>query len=219
MSIEWLLTCFYIASGLFFLYSIKIIYSLFNLSWRLPYNIVKLLFSIVLSSLLFVFAQQLSGFISLDSKTPLAEADIYFIDEQKYRITLSRPDLLNLEYSFEIHGDMWQVDLRVISWHPFLAFLGLDTLYRFERVSGRYASLSDELKSPRSIYGLNEEHLTDPLWAYLNSFSGGVLFRAYYGASVYAPLLDSAKYGIYLTNTGVEVMPINVEAKRALKRW
>src|SRR5690606_16763193 len=48
------------------------------------------------------------------------------------------------ERYYEIRGDEWQVDARVLKWRPLGTLIGLDTLYRLERISGRYGDVGSE---------------------------------------------------------------------------
>ena len=51
-------------------------------------------------------------------------------------------------------GDEWQLDARVINWKPPATLLGLEPIYRLERLSGRYPDLVDERTAPRSVHAL-----------------------------------------------------------------
>src|SRR2546422_10471310 len=40
---------------------------------------------------------------------------------------------------FEVRGDEWQIDARVLKWRGLATLAGFDTVYRLDRLSGRYA--------------------------------------------------------------------------------
>src|SRR3990170_7003901 len=55
---------------------------------------------------------------------------------------------------FELRGDEWQIDARVLKWRAIGNLLGLDTLYRLERLSGRYGDVASERSAPRTVHEL-----------------------------------------------------------------
>ncbi|MFT6907065.1 MAG: hypothetical protein ACJAS1_003739 [Oleiphilaceae bacterium] len=217
--IEWLVACLYTLSGLLFLLSVRFLFSLVILSWWLPFKLLKLLIYVSLSTFIFISANQISSFYISDVGTRIAEIDIRYQNKQNYVVTLITPGQPTNKYKFEISGDDWQLDLKLITWHSLLAKVGIDTLYRLERIGGRYHTIDNELNAKRSIYQLNEDKISDQLWAYISSFSEGLIFRASYGSGLYGPMSDKAKYGVFLTATGAEVLPLNDSAKKALNEW
>src|SRR5688572_6602699 len=58
--------------------------------------------------------------------------------------------------SFEVHGDEWQIDARLLKWRPIATIAGFDTVYRLERLSGRYTDLAKEQSARRTVHGLAE---------------------------------------------------------------
>jgi hypothetical protein len=217
--IEWLVACLYTLSGLLFFVSVRFLFSIVILSLWLPFKLLKLLIYLSLSILLFISANQISSFYISDIGTRIAEIDIRYENKQNYVVTLTKPGLPSNQYKFEISGDDWQLDLKLITWHSLLSRVGLDTLYRLERIGGRYQTIDNELNAKRSIYQLNENKISDQLWEYIFSSSEGLIFRANYGSGLYGPMSDKAKYGVFLTATGAEVLPLNDSAKKALNEW
>lgn len=121
--------------------------------------------------------------------------------------------------SFEIRGDEWQIDARVLKWKGLGTLLGLDTLYRFERLSGRYADTGQEKSAPRSVYPLAAETSFD-LWSLLKEHQRWLpLADALYGSATYAPMADGAQFSINVSTTGLLVRPLNEPAKKALGGW
>src|SRR6185436_1706936 len=51
---------------------------------------------------------------------------------------------------FQVRGDEWQIDARVLKWRALGTVLGFDTVYRLERLSGRYGDVQSERSSPRT---------------------------------------------------------------------
>ena len=51
---------------------------------------------------------------------------------------------------FEVLGDEWQIDARVLKWRALGTLLGFDTVYRLERLSGRYGDVQPSAARPRT---------------------------------------------------------------------
>ena len=190
-----------------------------HLSWKTPFKASKICFYALLSMLSFLVTYELSKFYTADLKQPILEIKIKKLDHQHYQIDLTSPIKDSITSAYQIYGDMWQVDMKILAWKSIVAYLGIEALYNLERLNGRYGKLDDELNKPRSIVTLNAEKATDVAWPYLLTFLEATLVRSYYGASVYAPMANRANFAIYLTDTGIELMPVNKEAKQALKNW
>jgi hypothetical protein len=121
--------------------------------------------------------------------------------------------------SFEIRGDEWQIDARVLKWKGMGTLLGLDTLYRFERVSGRYADTAQEKSALRTVHALSTEAGFD-LWALLKEQQRWLpLADALYGSAAYAPMADGAQYSVNVSTTGLLIRPLNETAKKSLGSW
>src|SRR5690625_5714508 len=69
--------------------------------------------------------------------------------------TLFRSSSDGTEQEFDLRGDQWQLDARIIKWQGFVAAMGVKPGYRLDRISGRYYTLEDE-RSARS-----EEHTSE----------------------------------------------------------
>ena len=120
---------------------------------------------------------------------------------------------------FEIRGDEWQIDARVLKWKGLATTLGLDTVYRFERVAGRYADTAQEKTAPRTVHGLSTGTAFD-LWTLLKDQQRWLpLADALYGSAAYAPMGDGAQYAVNVSTTGLLLRPLNDAAKKALGGW
>lgn len=121
--------------------------------------------------------------------------------------------------SYALNGDQWQVDARIIRWHPQLAAFGLKPLYRFERLSGRYLSIADERENPRSVYQLNVSASPWAWWAGAQQFSRLPLIHSLFGGSVYLPMADNAVYTLSIASSGIVATPANQQARNAIGTW
>lgn len=136
---------------------------------------------------------------------------------QEYVATLNRAD--NLPLRFSIHGDECQLDARILKWKGFGTLLGLDTLYRLEKISGRYRSSADEAGKARSLYTLSENPGIK-FWDMVNRFNQWVPWvDAIYGNAVYVPMAGDAEFTVSVTASGLIARPTNRTAEQAIKRW
>lgn len=118
-----------------------------------------------------------------------------------------------------LRGDEWQLDARVINWKPPATLLGLDPIYRLERLSGRYSDVSDARTGERSVYALSDMPNLD-FWRLARTFP--VLLPgvdAYYGTATYLPMADGARFEVSLTRTALIARPMNEAARRAVGDW
>lgn len=207
----------YCLSGLLFLLSLSSLVKLFRRSWRLPLRILQFPVYLFLSLALFLSAQQLKSYFVVSSDAVIVEVTVHMLHTEKYALSLTLEDQNHSRY--EVYGDEWQLDCRVLTWHPLVAAFGLDPLFRMERLSGRYQSIESEYTKIRSMYDLRAETFSDSVWQYLIQHLDGSLIRAYFGAALYAPMADGAKYGVYLSDSGLELKPHNDKAVAALRSW
>ncbi len=140
------------------------------------------------------------------------------LDEQTYIARLKRPG--GAEQEFELHGDQWQVDVRILNWTRALRNLGLKPVYRLERLSGRFLVLEQELKLQPRSYSL-ARNLTGPDGADLVRRVHDALpwFNAEASTAAYMPMTADAEYSLQLTAIGLTAQAQNAAAKQALAVW
>jgi hypothetical protein len=120
---------------------------------------------------------------------------------------------------FNIRGDEWQMDARILKWRGIALLMGLDTVYRLDRISGRYSNIIQELTAVRTVYSLSEDRGID-LWALAQRHSRWIpLADAVYGSATYLPMADGAQYQIAVSVTGLLARPGNEVAKKAIRKW
>ena len=120
---------------------------------------------------------------------------------------------------FLLSGDEWQIDARIVSWHPPVTILGLDPIFRLDRLSGRYANVDEERDKPRTVHALSEEPFLD-VWNVAQQAPAllpGV--DAYYGTATYVPMTDGARYEVSLSRDALIARPANAAAQEALGQW
>jgi hypothetical protein len=120
---------------------------------------------------------------------------------------------------FELRGDEWQIDARVLKWRAVGNLLGFDTVYRLERLSGRYGDITQERSSPRTVYTLAEDPGLD-FWSVLRRYHNYVpLADALYGSAAYVPMAEGAEYAVSVSTSGLVVRPGNDAARKAVGGW
>ena len=120
---------------------------------------------------------------------------------------------------FELRGDEWQVDARVLKWRAMGNLMGFDTLYRLERLSGRYGDVVLERTAPRTVHALSAETTLD-VWSLLNGHHQYVPFAdALYGSAVYVPMAEGAEYAVTVSTSGLVVRPTNDAARKSVGGW
>jgi len=121
--------------------------------------------------------------------------------------------------SFELHGDEWQIDARLLKWRPVATIVGFDTVYRLERLSGRYTDLAQERAAKRTVHGLAESAPVD-FWALLRRAHEYLpLADALYGSAAFVPMAEGAEYVVTVSGSGLVVRPANDAARKAVGAW
>ena len=124
-----------------------------------------------------------------------------------------------LDRMFSMRGDEWQLDARVLTWKPPATILGLDPVYRLERLSGRYTNIDRERSEPRTVYSLANERPLD-IWSFAREyprFTPGV--DAFYGTATYLPIADGARFQVTLSRDALIARPANEAAREAVGDW
>jgi hypothetical protein len=120
---------------------------------------------------------------------------------------------------FDLRGDEWQVDARVLKWSAMGTIAGFDTVYRLERLSGRYADVPSEKTAARTVYALAPQEDFD-VWPAIRRFQPWLPFAdALYGSAAYVPLAENATYAVSVSTSGLVVRPANDAARKALGNW
>ncbi len=148
----------------------------------------------------------------------LATVSFKKLASQRYNAVLVDAD--GREQRFELYGDQWQLDARLVKWSGAMAGFGIKPAYRLDRISGRYFSLEDERSARRSVYPLVESRYGIDLWAWLHQANRELPWiDAVYGNATFVPMEDGALYEVTLSHTGLLARPLNDPAKQAVSRW
>ncbi|HLU13344.1 MAG TPA: hypothetical protein VKZ64_05235 [Arenimonas sp.] len=134
----------------------------------------------------------------LHEDVPVAELSLRQLGTQWYIGRLQVGDDAGRE--FELRGDEWQLDARVLRWKLPGQLAGLRPVYRLERLSGRYGDPKQELAGQRSVHDLREGW---EAWEIRQRALAALpVADARWGSSAYLPMLDGATFRIFLSPTG-----------------
>jgi hypothetical protein len=192
------------------------LFLLFRRGWFLIWLKASFAMSLLASAVAACIALfDILSYQQLMEEVPIATVSIFEKQDQHFDLTLATVD--GVEQRFDIYGDQWQLDVRLLTWVGPLAALGKKPLYRLDRISGRYVSLEQARNARQSLYQLAPEGGID-LWQILQQVPMGI--DANYGSAVYMPMENGAVYAIHLTAKGMNVRPVNAIAKSLLqKEW
>jgi len=179
----------------------------------------------LLLGLLFFTAFALVAAVALDLRTylrltyerPVATLAFSALGPQDFRVTLT--DDAGQVTTAELRGDDWQLDARVLKWKGFATLIGLDPMYRLERLEGRYRDAGQERREMHSVAALGPEARFDA-WSLAQQHAGWLPWvDAGYGSATYLPMADGAQYVVSLSTTGLLARPSNAAAQAAAAHW
>jgi len=172
---------------------------------------------IILIFFSFLTIRELLGYTAQHSGVRVAEINIQQLGKQYFQLTLSPAELESK--NFIVHGDMWQLDARIFVWSDFLVSLGIEPIYKFDRLSGRYQTIDDEKTKERSVYSLSNASNFMDLWSLMKRMPWFPGIKAHYGSGTFVPLVDGAQFSVYLRQDGLIAKPENDPANNAIKNW
>jgi hypothetical protein len=150
--------------------------------------------------LLAVIAGSIFHYQRLASDEPVARIGLRELGPSHFVAELETAD--GRQRRFELLGDQWQLDARLLRWRLPALLAGAPNLYRLERLSGRYSDAQQEREAPRSVHELGADAFPD-LWTLRQQFPQWLTFvDADYGSGAYMPMLDGAHYELSLGPRG-----------------
>ncbi len=173
---------------------------------------------ICLSALVFAVALNLQTYYRLTYEKPVVALSFRQLAPAEFEVTLTYLENQQQE-RYRLQGDEWQLDARMLRWHPPLQIMGLNSLFRLERLSGRYADIEQERTAPRTAYALGQQQGLD-IWSIAREYELWLQWMdAYYGSATYLPMQDGAKYEVSVNQYGLMARPINPAAEEAINIW
>lgn len=166
-----------------------------------------------LGTILLVFALLLASnlytYYRLTDEAPIAELQFRELAPLRFEASLAYGDFCT-ERRYVLHGNQWRLDAQFLKWRPWANLLGLDALYRIERLGGRYADSGQENSEPHLVYALHDEQVPD-LPALLARFDSRISpVDTLYGSSVYDTMEPGQLYRVYRGQSGLLVRKVPV---------
>ncbi|MBI3091830.1 MAG: cation/multidrug efflux pump [Candidatus Tectomicrobia bacterium] len=146
-------------------------------------------------------------------------ADLSFtaLGPQFYQARLT--DAAGFATFFELHGDEWQLDARILKWRGLVNLVGIHTLYRLERLSGRYRDAAQAAATLPSVQPL-ARHAGLDAWRLAQRFSGWLPWvDADYGSATYMPMADGARYAVLVSTSGLIARPRDAATRKVVEGW
>jgi len=172
---------------------------------------------LALAALVVAIALNLYSYQILIQEQPVAKLRFESLGPQYFRVYLL-PTAGDSQV-FELRGDQWQIDARVLKWTGWANLLGMKTTYRLERLSGRYRDVQQERAGIRTVFPLNNDKGID-LWAAVRKSERKLPWLdAVYGSAAYMPMVDRAQYQVSISNSGLVVRADNAVAQQAIDAW
>jgi len=176
---------------------------------RLGAGVVSFILALALlagGALCAVVAVGLQGYRALTREDLAATVHTMPIGPQSFEARIVLPD--GSEANYQLAGDQFAVEARILKWHPWANLLGLHTAYELDRVTGRYVDLEDERQRPRTVFPLSPAHRVD-LFAWRARLPGlAPLVDAEYGSSTFTRGDRAAAYEVRVSTTGLLVREV-----------
>lgn len=173
---------------------------------------------LVLALMFALVALDLLSYRQMAREETVATLSLKQLGQQRFEATLVHDN--GHEERFELRGDQWQLDARIIKWRGFLGGLGIKPGFRLDRLSGRYYTLNEERRAERTVYSLERRDWGPDLWAMVNQNPDWFpVVDARYGSATFVPMADNALFEVRLSATGLLARPLNEPARRALSVW
>lgn len=156
-------------------------------------------------------------FHRLTSEEPVATLTLRELGPQRFAARLETAD--GRHRTFELLGDQWQLDARLLRWRLPALLAGAPNLYRLERLGGRYQDIQQEREAERSLHDLAGNAFPD-LWTLKRQFPQWLGFvDAEFGSAAYLPLIDGARYHVTLgPRGGLVARPADPDTEQLLRQ-
>lgn len=150
-------------------------------------------------------------FHRLTDESPIAELRFVGSGPGEYQATIAYGDFCTPE-RYTLHGDQWRLDAMFLKWRAWANLLGMDSMYRIERLGGRYRELGEENAAMPHAHALHDESVID-LAGILADYEGPFSpVDTLYGSSVYAAMDPAFVYQVYRGQSGLLVRKVPAAA-------
>lgn len=171
-------------------------------------HLIRRFFGLVLALLALavgLLAFSIQRYLQLFQDRPVAALELVREAPQQFRARLTlvgEGGAVDSVREFTLRGDAWMLDARVLRWQLPAALAGVPSLYRLERLSGRYDDIAQEREGERTVYDVQSDVPLD-LFSLKQQFSRWLPFvDARYGSATWMPMLDGARYFVLFNDRG-----------------
>lgn len=173
---------------------------------------------LALAVLIALAGWDLRSYQQVNVSKPITTLAFNRIEDKHFAVSMV--DQAGNEQRFDLTGEMWQLDVRLLRWTGVMAQLDFKPGYRPARLSGRYLSLEDEQKLQRSVIELSDDKSLFDVWAWLRRVNRQFsLLEAVSSSASYLPMADGAMYSVNIGSDGLVAHPLNERAKLAVDHW
>ncbi len=143
-------------------------------------------------------------FNRLTDEAPIAKLRFTQLAPQKYAVELRSGDFCHTQ-TFVLYGDEWRIDARFLKWKPLANLVGLDAMYRLERLTGRYQTVSDENTNRHQAWRIGKQPEIDLFQYAKRDWTYWSPVDAFFGSSVYEVVDPAWEYTVYRSQSGLLV--------------
>ena len=119
---------------------------------------------------------------------------------------------------FALTGQSFRMEADVVTFKPWANVLGMDAMYRFDRIQGRYDDERTEIASPPTPWSMRAEEGIDLFRLPFGSANPLQRVDAEFLNGVAVPMADGAVYEIQMSQRGLIPRPVNAQAEAAVKQ-
>lgn len=145
------------------------------------------------------------GYQALTHEERIARITIEPKEPQRFDVRIAFPD--SRVQTFELRGDEFYVDARILKWTPQANLIGLHTMWDLDRVAGRYRDVEQERTAPRTVFTLGAKPPVD-LFEMRRRFAAlAPLFDAEYGSATFVPAAAPTELELFVSTSGLLLRP------------
>jgi len=153
------------------------------------------------SALFALMGLSISAYKSLTNEQLAAKIHLEKLAEQNYLASFDNGN--GIAKQFQILGDQFYIDAKIIKWQYLSNILGFKTIYQLDRLGGRYIDIAQEQSRARSLYKLEEKQSFDLFDLQKRFVILQKLVDAKYGSASYIEAKDDTDYFVYVSTTGL----------------
>lgn len=138
------------------------------------------------------------------TETPIAKLEFIPVSEHVFDVTLFTHENCSTQ-GFRIYGEQAQLDASFLKWQDWVMVLGAQSLYRFERLSGRFADLDTAPDNRQHSVQLRPNVVLDPFFEGKIDGRSNWLVATQFGSSVFFDIDALKVYTIFKTEDALIV--------------